>query len=69
MEFVYADCVDQIHKLGEDFTQSLGNMTLIIPQDWLSLLGWVRRDEGRQGEEGEDSDRGEDRDGRTETYR
>lgn len=30
MEF----CPDQIHKLNEDFTLSLGNMTLTISQDY-----------------------------------
>lgn len=42
----FMDCFDQIHKLDEDFTQSLGNTTLIIPQDWLSLsrqAKWGRR--------------------------
>lgn len=50
MEFVH--CLAQIHKLDEDFTPSLGNVTLTIPQD--------------EVEEEEDSDRGEDREGRTE---
>lgn len=32
MEFVNADCLDQIHKLAEDFTLTLGNLTLIASQ-------------------------------------
>lgn len=46
MEFV--NCTDQIHKVGEDFTLSLGNMTLIIPQDWDRMKGEARR--GRRGQ-------------------
>lgn len=42
MEFVNPECVDQIHKLGEDFTLRLGNMTLIFPQDRGGMKGKER---------------------------
>lgn len=40
--------IDQIHKLGEDFTRSLGNMTRIIAQGWGGMRGKAGR--GRRGQ-------------------